>query len=608
MLFSEDKKCKWRIFMWDSLKIELRSILHVRDYLTRNERIVPYITENDKTPSWDGYIFVYKSESKDKSNIEGKFDVQIKGEYKEDLSSNTISKSFERSDLQNYLKSKGAIVFVVYMKNYEECKIYYNALLPFDLTKIIDGMGSQKTTIIKFREFPKDNAVEIINIFLNFIKHQNLQGGTVDRKILSLVDIGKIGMENYGLQFGYTGIGFNKYIDIINYSLKHPTYVYLKTKNLDVSIPVDKILPESIISEIPCKIMIDGEVIYESYKVSYKIGSQITYIGNSFEFNLTEGKFNYNLKGTLSERIKDVKFFIALFIEGRIEAGGELIPKLLIEGFKEKEELKEKLVIENNLLNALMEIKKALDTLEIIQDLEMDNLPEKDLLNLHSLIRAVLFNEPVPLSLNMDLGIGDLVISNLTIKIFFRKVDEGKFEIVNFFGGHNYNCKLNYQGKEFESSIFIKLTDMDFLTISNINLSKIYESIINTPISEVHDGEVILLMLEILKAYDKQVKKEVNLLKLAQDISEWLCENSTIDSSILLLNKYQIIKRIRELNSNELIEISNIKNSSSNEDIVIGACILLESFVEAQLYYEKLPEERKNLFYSFPIMKLWKNK
>lgn len=91
------------------------------------------------------------------------------------------------------------------MKGYDECKIYYNALLPYDLIKLIKQMGKHKTKTIELQEFPKDDPFEVINIFLNFLMNQKLQGGTVDQRVLSLGDVGKLGLEVDGLHFGYTG-------------------------------------------------------------------------------------------------------------------------------------------------------------------------------------------------------------------------------------------------------------------------------------------------------------------------------------------------------------------------------------------------------------------
>ena len=41
----------------DTRKIEQKSTIFLKDYLTDSNYIEPYIEENDKTPCWDGQIF-----------------------------------------------------------------------------------------------------------------------------------------------------------------------------------------------------------------------------------------------------------------------------------------------------------------------------------------------------------------------------------------------------------------------------------------------------------------------------------------------------------------------------------------------------------------------
>lgn len=96
--------------MLDSLRTEMRSIIKIKDYLTRNQRLIPDIRENDKTPSWDGEIIVYNSNSIAKKDIEGRVPVQIKGSAKEDLSQKTIKYTLDCSDFHNYFSSNGAIL------------------------------------------------------------------------------------------------------------------------------------------------------------------------------------------------------------------------------------------------------------------------------------------------------------------------------------------------------------------------------------------------------------------------------------------------------------------------------------------------------------------
>ena len=38
-----------------------------------------FITDNDKEPSWDGFVYIYGERSKEKSKLKGRMPVQVKG-------------------------------------------------------------------------------------------------------------------------------------------------------------------------------------------------------------------------------------------------------------------------------------------------------------------------------------------------------------------------------------------------------------------------------------------------------------------------------------------------------------------------------------------------
>lgn len=578
----------------------MRSIIKIKDFLTRNQRLIPDIRENDKTPSWDGEIIVYKSDSIAKKDIEGRVPVQIKGSVQKDLSQYTIKYTLDCSDLRNYLSSNGAIIFVIYMKDYDECKIYYNALLPFDLNKLIKTMGEQKTKTIELQEFPKDDPIEVVNIFLNFIKDQKLQGGTVDQRVLSLRNIKELGLETDGFYFGYRGIGLNDFTDVINYSLTHSTYIYAQPKGFNVKVPIDKIEVDQILSDIPAPITVDDKIFYSSYKVIHEIGKQVLNIGKSITFDINTGKFNYKPLGKLSERVKDLKFVIALLKNKNIKINGVIFSADSIKG-NNLENLKN----QEEYLRGLEEIQSVLNISGVKKDLEMDKLSKKELNNLFLLVKSILYDEHVSLSVNNKSGIGNLDISNITIRLLCIEVEAGKYKIFNFFSDNNLSCKATVDGKEVALSVYSYLKKEDFLTVSNINYLRIIESIIHAPKSKLQDELANILVLEMLKAYDEQKEKDLEILNSAQKIMMWLLERATIDLEILTVNKFQILKRMRPLLSDELQEISKIKYNTTDETILTAVSILLDSFVEAKLHYDRISEERRKEFDGYPITNLW---
>ena len=52
----------------DTTAIEKRALRSLEDFIDRSKIISSYLDYNDKTPSWDGHLYLF-SDKKDKSNI-----------------------------------------------------------------------------------------------------------------------------------------------------------------------------------------------------------------------------------------------------------------------------------------------------------------------------------------------------------------------------------------------------------------------------------------------------------------------------------------------------------------------------------------------------------
>lgn len=68
--------------MVNNKRIEESAINILKGALLNSPYLEHHIESNDKTPSWDGNVIVYKSEDNKKSNIMGKVPIQVKGTKK----------------------------------------------------------------------------------------------------------------------------------------------------------------------------------------------------------------------------------------------------------------------------------------------------------------------------------------------------------------------------------------------------------------------------------------------------------------------------------------------------------------------------------------------
>ena len=55
----------------DSKAIETLSVNAVKNSIVTTDFLDQFIAENDKEPSWDGFVYMYSNKSKKKSNFNG---------------------------------------------------------------------------------------------------------------------------------------------------------------------------------------------------------------------------------------------------------------------------------------------------------------------------------------------------------------------------------------------------------------------------------------------------------------------------------------------------------------------------------------------------------
>lgn len=176
----------------NSNAIETLAIGAVRESIVTTEILGQYIADNDKEPSWDGFIYVYKDKNHRKDNLRGRVPVQVKGELNANQALSQISYAVEIADLLNYKTDGGVIFFVVYInhENPNQKKIYYASLTPVKIISYIKDAESQKTKTIKLKEFPYNSHIckyyniEYIEQFLPNIKEQEIDYRTAFRCLI----------------------------------------------------------------------------------------------------------------------------------------------------------------------------------------------------------------------------------------------------------------------------------------------------------------------------------------------------------------------------------------------------------------------------------------
>lgn len=294
----------------------------------------PQVSSNDRTPSFDGDVFVYKktmpfdSSGYQKKYLEGKVAIQVKTTELKSLDCSSIKYSVDISDLENYYRNNGVLFFVVAIdeKNNQKKHLFYNDLTPLKIEDILDKNKKNKKKLKISLNFLKLNS-DIDYIFRNFIdsiKRQTIFDYQND-KFVSLNDLEKFYNSTEEIDIKYT-VCENKLFN---------AEVYIKDKQKDIMVPFSfksskDIVESSFVGSI-YEIKIDNKTFYKKHDIKKLINfSMINNISIVLSDNLcldvvnNKLKLKAILKGDITSIIYDLQFLREVLINGHIDIGKKI--------------------------------------------------------------------------------------------------------------------------------------------------------------------------------------------------------------------------------------------------------------------------------------------
>lgn len=597
------------------MDIEQIATTAVISAISKTNRLKAYVNSGDKEPSFDGGIYIYDNEKYSKDNLK-RVAVQIKGKGVKSKVRDSIKYSISLTDLKNYQKNGGSIFFVVYFdKDSGEVKqIYYASLLPFKIRELIKNKQVNKGALsVKLKKFPT-NSKDITEIFLNFYNNAQKQISYADKVTPSVLELKKQGVLE-SISFSY--ISLDKDNDnILNYPKVFDgkeLYFYANIKGGIAPIPVEyhsEISNLHISSSDDVIISVNGVVYYNKIiriitadKIIIKIGTSVTLIEpNTTDFkDISEEKVQVDvkLKGNLNDRIVSLEFLLSMFEFERFEMDGHIIH---VE-FPDDELKKLNLSRYSDVLEGYKRALAVLKKLNVEKTLYMDEMNSEDYQKLNLLIRAMEDGTPIknesedlPFAVNLN-------IANLRLLMSCKKTAEHLYSIDDFFS-KQVDVSFRENNKFITASQYSMMKEKDFLSVDNLNLQSIINDFkrISPHRMVVENGNMV--MLEMLKAYDSSNNEK--FLLAAKSMLEWLESNSDkIDKSIITINKYQILRRERQLLFPEKYELYKIIEQAQEITYKIGAFILLDEHDEAKSLLDTMPKDAKNEFISYPIFKFF---
>lgn len=584
--------------------IELKSKHAFEDVLFRcNDRIVPDINSNDKTPSWDGELMFYKDGTVDhkKEDLIGRIPLQLKGTYRDSFDGSSTKFDVSVSDINNYSNDDGVLFVVVQIKDIDNYKIFYSSLLPYDLRKIKSELkNGQQTKRIKLKAFPSRYIDGICSLLSGFIIDRKKQGKLLP-ELCSMEDAFNANIKQ--LEVVIPADGINTKEDAIKYLLENSIYLYAKPPFTSESFATAKIDLASIIEARNVTLEVDGENLYSQAKQvftlkdcdTWKFGEGIVLTKNNVKFNIT-----ISMDGELEDQIKQIKLFLALANKKSIKIAG--IPF----NFDESEATFEQIENARNNLEVLTTIQKALDSLGVKKCINVSKLSEVDAKNLIYLSQSIndAIEVPGP-EIDHDLSFGMYPVGDLSILVLSQKTGNGNMRVIkDFFGDEN--VVIEKDDVMYPVSPYVIVDYETMKKCDNFDVARISDSIKKVEYSVPYGERITWFILDLLKLYDDMESKDDTIINIIFDLIDFLESMNEDDKDVYKINRLQAKKRITNLSDDDKKYLFSVKRENESAEFRLAASILLESFDEAKIEYDNLSQEKKEMFDSYPLMNLWK--
>lgn len=196
-----------------------------------------------------------------------------------------------------------------------------------------------------------------------------------------------------------------------------------------------------------------------------------------------------------------------------------------------------------------------------------------------------------------------LKVAKLILVILIVPKDTNEYKVVNIFDGE-INVSLEINNKIIKMSPYLVI-EQSYMNCDNFNFERAKTDITSYEASSEYIGIVNLYILKLINHFDNI--KEQRYIDLASYLINWLCENSRSEDVNLIINKYQITKRLRSLNTFEIAKLIDIKNSNKDIQVQCSINILLDNIKEANLNFKDMSSKEKEAFKDYPIYTLLKD-
>lgn len=590
--------------------IEKDGIAILERILHSTNSLIPNINKNDKTPVWDGEIFVYnynkdRKRKLPKSDLLGRISVQVKShdvtKYKRDI-------RIKKIDLEKFATENGVLYYDIQMLK-DDFKIFYYELYNLEIKKILNGNITSNSVVLQFNELDKMDPLKIYNLHKRILSNTQMQ--VIQNN--SYFSVGDVLKENPTANFKFTlDLPHNFTINDLKEGFNEQKPFVCYDCN-GINIPVDRLTDNfSILTNKTIRFRFVGEqekhnmvLIYEDEKLVRLIIDDEVDIKNNPDGN--SAKFTYKRSPDLLKRLSVLKLVINMYNN----------IKIIVEGYEKEFNIFDTGVFPNKkdyedavfALDFFTKLKVLKERLNINKQLDLKLLDNRSIHNINLLYKCVIENECVNIGLEYT-GPCYMKICNVNVILYSKKYDNNLYMYFDFFDRNNvYICTI--EDKKVVSNYFVLTIGYPetngLLFYNNVDASKLVTDILdmNDEHNEIdYYGMLIQMFLMCLDYYDRV--NDLNFLKAAKDINLFVKEK--YDDTNTLINFYQVKYREGTLDKTDYENLIKIKNENDTlYDQKAAISILLNNYVEYEFYLSKLEPEVREHFLSYPIVNILPN-
>lgn len=574
------------------------AVLALKNVIQLNDLMKEYINDNDKEPSWDGFIYLYKSDDMKAENIKYRIPVQVKGKNQENLlKKQRISYPVEYKHLRNYYKDGGAFYVVVAISDdRRKTTIFYNALTTVKLNALLKNSEKKKpdqTKNVVLERLKNDDDKLLFKVLSQFGLDREQQGsgeGEIIEKVINIDVINKV-----------DSIRVTSYLttneeEILKMVSSGELCLYGYRSDVDMWFPFDleqqKDMRLKKVLQIDKTLGIDRQVYYNNYLVEREYSKDpIIRVSENLTIDLLGGKLNFNMHGNIKSLKRDVDFLYAILNGNTFWMDNKQVSEYT--DVKLPADLKANMEMITDFYNALEEI-------EFSCDKRTDEFNENNWKAVTKLINV--YHRKIKLKEDDKSEWYIWWWDEKIIPILIVKDENDKTQIVNWIGKEGYAVFTEREtggqsrlpkGLLFKRDIWERLYDVDEeILLRDIEKSDYSERTLN---------DLYMFFVEILAAYD--ITRNEKYFDMAQLLSDKLLQVDE-NNEYGIINKLQLLKRKRELSEDEISVLEKLEENTNDSMVRSAVNILLENKHNAKKLVNQLSEEDQATFKQFPIYNL----